>query len=67
MSDTSVGMFIVAGLWGLMFAIGLITQSMPLPPASRFERESEPLAYWAATTANGIIILLAIYMGVVTR
>jgi hypothetical protein len=60
-------MFIVAGLFGLMLAIGLITQSMPLPPYLRFEREEEPLHYWAAAAFDIIIVLLAIYMGVVTR
>jgi hypothetical protein len=66
LSDTALGMFIVAALFGLMLIVGLITQSMPLAPYLRFEREKDPLAYWAAAIFNGTMITIAVYIGVVT-
>ena len=67
MSDTALGMFIVAALFGFMLIVGLITQSMPLAPYLQFERAEEPVHYWAAAAFNGIMVAVAIYMGVVTR
>jgi hypothetical protein len=59
-------MFIVAALFAGIVVFGLIVRSIPLPPILHFDRDEQPIAYWAATAFNSVIALMAFYIAIVS-
>jgi len=60
-TDTQLGMLIVAAAFGAILVGGLVTRKMLLPPILSFERDTRPAEFWLAAVFNATLACLALW------